>query len=378
MQIEKVDTFPLLYKVGTPYGDANGYKKYRSCFLIHIVTKSGIDGWGECIDWLPALQAGFNQRIIPYLIGKPASSRLQLVDVIKKWHKRAAAAVSMALTEIMAKQAHLPVCELWGGKWRDQIPVYASFQSYTDSKDWIKHSIQRVEQTISEGFNSIKVKIGGRVFQEDLSHIRLLQNMTEEKIALILDANQSYDAAAARLWQRHFLNWPNILWLEEPMSIGNLPEYHLLRASLPVPLAGGENLKGAREFLPLLCQNTFDIIQPDLLHGEGVDDFRSTLQLARHFGIRVSPHSYDGALSRLYTLFAQASLAGWSKMDGESIEPVEWDVMENPFSELISLKPVNGYVSIPSGTGTGIEINTDIIKAYLWDGSAYWQQPAGK
>lgn len=373
MQIEKIETFPLVHKLSAPYGDANGYKKYRSCYLVRIITKSGIDGWGECVDWLPTLQVGFNERIIPYLIGKPASDRLQLVATIKKWHQRAAAAVSMALSEIAAKHANLSVCDLWGGKWRDSIPVYASFQSYTDSKDWINHSLQLIEQTAAKGFSSIKVKIGGRRFQEDVSHITLLQKMTEERLRLILDANQSYDMAAARMWERYFSNWQNLLWLEEPMPINNLSEYKLLRASLSVSIAGGENMQSAKQFLPLLCQNAFDIIQPDILHGNGIEDFRDTLQLARHFGIRVSPHSYDGALSRLYALFAQASLSDWSKMEEEKIEPVEWDVMENPFSELIPLKPSNGHVLIPDGIGIGVEVNTDIIKTYLWDGSPYWE-----
>ncbi|MCI2253421.1 mandelate racemase/muconate lactonizing enzyme family protein [Domibacillus sp. PGB-M46] len=373
MQIEKIETFPLLHRLAAPYGDANGPKKYRSCYLIRITTKSGLDGWGECIDWLPALHVGFTERIIPYLIGKSAADRLPLVSVIQKWHKRAAAAVSMALTEIVAKSARLSVCDLWGGKWRDRIPVYASFQSYSDRDDWIGHSLRLVEGAIQKEFTAVKVKIGGRTFQDDLTHIHSLQKMTEERIPLILDANQSYDMAAARKWGPYLSNWTNLLWLEEPMPLNNLTEYKLLRASLSVPIAGGENIKSAKQFLPILNENAFDIIQPDILHGTGIDDFRNALQLARHFGVRVSPHSYDGALSRLYTLFAQASLAPWTKMNADSIEPVEWDVMENPFSELVPVTPSGGSVSIPDGIGIGVEINTDLLQAYRWDGSAYWQ-----
>ncbi|RFU66665.1 mandelate racemase/muconate lactonizing enzyme family protein [Peribacillus glennii] len=371
MQIERIETYPLLHKLSKPYGDANGYKKYRSCYLIRIITKSGIDGWGECIDWLPTLHVGFNERIIPYLVGKRATDRLQIVNTIKKWHQRAAAAVSMALTEIAAKYANLSICDLWGGKFRDSIPVYASFQSYSDSKDWMDRSLSLVERTISKGFDTIKLKIGGRGFQEDLIHIQRLQKTLGENVQLILDANQSYDMATARKWDRYFSNWPNLLWLEEPMPLDNLPEYKLLRAILSVPIAGGENIKSAKKFLPPLYENALDIIQPDILHGNGLEDFRDSQQLARHFGVRVSPHSFDGALSRLYTLFAQASLSSWSKMDGSKIEPVEWDVMENPFSELIPLKPVNSRVDIPNGTGIGVMLNTDLIKAYLWDGSPY-------
>ncbi|WP_050182205.1 mandelate racemase/muconate lactonizing enzyme family protein [Domibacillus robiginosus] len=373
MKIKKIETFPLLHRLSAPYGDANGFKKYRSCYLIRITTESGIDGWGECIDWLPALEVGFKERIIPYLIGKSASDRLPLIAVIQKWHRRSAAAVSMALTEIAAKSARLSVCDLWGGKWRDLVPVYASFQSYSDRSDWIDHSLGLVEQTLASGFTMAKVKIGGRAFQEDLSHIQSLQSMTGERMPLILDANQSYDTAAARKWEKYLSKWTNLLWLEEPMPLNNLPEYKLLRASLSVPIAGGENIKSAEQFLPLLSTNSLDIIQPDILHGTGIEDFRDAMQLARHFGVKVSPHSYDGALSRLYTLFAQASLSPWTKMDKENIEPVEWDVMQNPFSELVPLKPFGGHVSLPDGIGIGIEINQDLLDRYRWDGSSYYE-----
>lgn len=171
MKIERVETFPLLHRLKEPYGDANGFKQYRTCYLIRIVTESGIDGWGECVDWLPTLHVGFTKRIIPYLLGKQAGSRLPLVRTIQKWHQRAASAVSMALTEIAAKAADCSVCELWGGRYREEIPVYASFQSYSDHPEWISRSVSHVEEQLKKGFKQIKVKIGGTAFEEDLRHI---------------------------------------------------------------------------------------------------------------------------------------------------------------------------------------------------------------
>lgn len=130
-------------------------------------------------------------------------------------------------------------------------------------------------------------------------------------------------------------------------------------------------MKGAAQFAPLLSQRCLDIIQPDVMHVNGIDEFRDCLQLARYFGVRASAHAYDGALSRLYALFTQACLPPWSKMENDQIEPIEWDVMENPFTELISLQPSKGIVHLPKGTGIGREINMEIINRYMWDGSAF-------
>lgn len=370
MKIVSVDIFPLLYSLKQPYGDANGYKQFRSSFLFRLTTQSGVTGWGECSDWLPALKLGFECRIIPYLIGKHALNRLQLVQQIRQWHQRAAAGVSMALTEIAAKFSGLSVCELWGGSWRSAVPVYASMQSYTNQDKWIEHSIKLVEQVMRRDFNQVKVKVGGRTFNEDHKHIQQMQEIIGD-CQLIVDANQSYDLATARQWDRYFVQWNNLLWFEEPLPMHLIADYKLLRSCISVPIAGGENLCNTEEFLPILHEGALDIIQPDVAHEDGIDGYRHTLQLSRYCGIRASPHTFDGALSRLYALFAQSCLPPWSKMEQQDIEPVEWDAMENPFTSITQIEPVAGKVTIPTGIGVGVEMDEQIMKRYRWDGSMY-------
>lgn len=371
MQIERVETYPLLYRLPEAYGDANGYKRYRTTYLIRVITRSGIDGWGEILDWLPTLHVGFQQRIAPFLIGKKATDRRGIIEVVKKWHQRSAAGVSMALTEIVAKQTGLSVCELWGGKVHGKIPVYASFQSYRETDDWAARSLQQVTSQVESGFKRVKVKIGGRTLREDHKHIEALMNSLCPDVCVALDANQSYDLAAARDWEHLISRYPNWMWLEEPMPMDRVAEYGKLRAALPIPLAGGENLVRCSDFLPLLQQGSLDIVQPDPMHSEGLDAYRCQVELTRQFGYRVSPHAFDGSLSRLYAIFAQACLPAWSKMQDQQIEPVEWDVMENPFTYLFSLQPIQGEVIVPSGVGIGLEPDWEIIKAMHWDGHVY-------
>lgn len=371
MHIRKIDTFPLLYMLPRPYGDANGIKSYRTCYLIKITTDTGACGWGECVDWLPTLHKGFQERIIPFLTGKSVADRSQFIRTIKEWHPRAAAAVSMALTEIMANSCGIPVCELWGGKFRDKIPVYASFQSYSEESDWQKKSLDLIQQAINQGFHTFKVKIGGKSISEDQRHIGSVQSLLQAKMALALDANQSYDLTAAMQWKTKLETWPNLLWLEEPLDVKRVGDYALLRSRLSIPLAGGENIEAAADYIPLLSGHALDYITPDPLHVSTLDCYIDAAKLGRNYGVRVSPHCYDGALSRLYAIFAQACLAPWGKIGTDVIEPVEWDVMDNPFVNIIPVNPVGGEVSIPTGTGIGVEIDQDLIAFYRWDGSSY-------
>lgn len=58
-------------------------------------------------------------------------------------------------------------------------------------------------------------------------------------------------------------------------------------------------------------------------------------------------------------------------MDNDNIEPVEWDVMDNPFTSLLSVKPTNGTVTIPDGMGIGALLDMDKLDYYRWDGTVY-------
>lgn len=277
----------------------------------------------------------------------------------------------MALTEIASTYAGLSICDLWGGSWRNSVPVYASFQSYSDQEDWAQHSLDLVEKAVNSGFNQVKVKVGGRTYKEDQSHILNLQDLLAGSCDVILDANQSYDYATTCEWGRFISKWDNILWFEEPLPLNRVGEYKKLRSSLAVPIAGGENLKSTEEFLPLLREGAIDITQPDPAHVIGIDEYRHTLFISRQFGLRTSPHTFDGALSRVFALFAQACLPPWSKMQKQDIEPVEWDVMDNPFTSITPIQATAGKVSIPSGVGIGMELDEQILKHYRWDGSLY-------
>jgi D-galactarolactone cycloisomerase len=371
MIIQQVDLFPLFHPLSEPYGDANSYKRYRTCLLIRIRTRSGLEGWGECVDWLPTLIKGFQQRIIPYLCGKKATDRIHLVSTIRTWHNRSATAVSMALTEILAHRANCSVCELWGGPLWRRIPMYASFQSYTQQTDWISRSLERITHRVSQGFTAIKVKVGGKSLVEDQQHISQVLQLLEGQAKIAIDANQSYDPATALQWNSFWRQSDRWLWFEEPLPFSDASAYATLRSRAEIPIAGGENQRQPMDFITLMWEGALDVIQPDLMHLGEIESYRDTLRLARQHGVRVSPHAYDGILTCWYAVMAHSCLPAWSKMAGEELEPVEWDAMENPFQSLLSVRPVNGAVTIPEGKSLGAEWDLERINSLQWDGTPY-------
>ncbi|MCM3289987.1 hypothetical protein M3661_07585 [Paenibacillus sp. MER 180] len=56
----------------------------------------------------------------------------------------------------------------------------------------------------------------------------------------------------------------------------------------------------------------------------------------------------------------------------EAIEPIEWDMMDNPFTELVLNRVHQGVVDIPDGSGIGLVIDEEMLSHFRWDGSRYW------
>jgi D-galactarolactone cycloisomerase len=371
MIITSVETYPLYYRLPVPYGDANGYKRYRSLFLIRIQTAYGLSGWGECSDWLPTLHIGFRDRIIPFLLGRTILDRSLIEKTVAKWHRRAAAAVSMALADLAAKAADISLCEYWGGRQRTEIPLYASFQSYREAHNWQESSLHDVEKRVLAGFNRIKIKIGGRSTAEDQQHVRMIQDYFGPNIRIALDANQSYLPPAVLEWAKMMDSYANWMWLEEPLSLKQTEDYVRLKNTLAVPLSGGENIRETSGYLPWLTNRALDYLHPDPAHLGSIEAYRNTLQLARVFGMAVSPHCFDGPLSRIFAVMAQACLPPCGKADFGPIEPVEWDAMDNPLNDIFVLQRRGGMCQVPEKPGIGVEPDMDRIRFYSWDGAVY-------
>jgi L-alanine-DL-glutamate epimerase-like enolase superfamily enzyme len=87
----------------------------------------------------------------------------------------------------------------------------------------------------------------------------------------------------------------NCFWLEEP-----LPRYHFdqlaeLNRLVSIPLAGGENNRGVHEYLWMLQQGVYDILQREVANS-GISDLRKIAVLADAFGRRIAPHHGGSAL----------------------------------------------------------------------------------
>ena len=125
--------------------------------VVKIETNVGITGWGENTplgpSYLPAFAGGSRaviKELAPSLIGENPTLLNKLntkMDFLLKGHNYAKSAIDMACWDILGKVAGLPVCELLGGRFGNNFPLYRAI-SQADPDDMARN----VEKYLGEGY----------------------------------------------------------------------------------------------------------------------------------------------------------------------------------------------------------------------------------
>jgi L-alanine-DL-glutamate epimerase-like enolase superfamily enzyme len=107
---------------------------------------------------------------------------------------QAIAALDVALWDLKAKRAGLPLAKLLGAH-RDSV------RCYDTSGGFLHESIERVKDnatcTLEEGIGGIKIKVGLPDSAEDLRRVRAVREHLGDGVPLMVDANQQWDRATA-------------------------------------------------------------------------------------------------------------------------------------------------------------------------------------
>src|SRR5439155_3388239 len=141
----------------------------------------------------------------PFMVGKIWEKIFGLTYdralVMRGWSREsvisAMAAIDAALYDVMAKSVGLPLYKFLGG-YRDSVPVYVTGGYYREGKG-IKELLEEVRGYIEQGFNAIKLKVGGITggysIQDDYDRVKAVRDLVGPNVRLMLDANQGWDLA---------------------------------------------------------------------------------------------------------------------------------------------------------------------------------------
>jgi L-alanine-DL-glutamate epimerase-like enolase superfamily enzyme len=292
-------TLPL----ATPISDAKvltGRQKPMTevAFLfVEVTTQNGHTGIGFSYSKRAGGPGQFAhaKEIADVLIGEDPS------DIGKLWVKlcwagasvgrsglatQAIAAFDIALWDLKAKRASLPLSKLLGS-YRDSV------RTYNTSGGFLHTPIEQVKENaaaaLESGIGGIKLKVGQPDWRTDVARVTAVREYLDDDVPLMVDANQQWDRASAMRMGRIFEEF-GLVWIEEPLDAYDAEGHAQLARSLDTSIATGEMLASLAEHARLIEVGAADIVQPDAPRIGGITQFLKLAALAESKQLEIAPH----------------------------------------------------------------------------------------
>lgn len=197
----------------------------------------------------------------------------------------AMSAFDIALWDLKAKKAGLPLWRLLGG-YDAQVPVYAGGVDLDLSLDDL---LKQTDNNLAKGFRAIKMKVGRKNLSEDVERVRAMRNHLGENFPLMVDANMKWTVDQAIRAARAFQEF-GIGWLEEPIIPDDVAGHARVLREGGLPIATGENMRTLWEFKNLMENGGVSFPEPDVTNCGGVTGFLKIAHLAEAYNLPVTSH----------------------------------------------------------------------------------------
>ncbi|WP_336650499.1 L-talarate/galactarate dehydratase [Kocuria rosea] len=265
---------------------------------------------------------------------------------------QALAAIDVALWDLKAKRAGLPLAKLLGAH-RDSVRTYNTSGGFLNAS--LEEVRDRATRSLEEGIGGIKIKVGLPDSAEDLRRVAGVREHIGADVPLMVDANQQWDRATALRMGRRLEEF-DLVWIEEPLDAYDAEGHAQLAAALDTPIATGEMLASVAEHVRLIDARACDIIQPDAPRVGGITQFLRLAALADQRGLGLAPHF---AMEIHLHLAAAYPREPW-------VEHFDW--LDPLFEERLETR--DGRMLVPNRPGLGVTL-TGQARAWTTDSVAF-------
>jgi L-rhamnonate dehydratase len=350
--------------------NVGGYTGYQ--VIVKVETDEGIHGWGEACcgsengEAAYALKELIERGIAPKVIGQnPIEFRKvwELLYEATYWYGRrglatfAQSAIDTALVDVAGKALGVKACQLLGGEYKKEIPVYASLLFDMDDPE---ATAKKGEKYAKMGYRGTKFGWGmvpskpfGADPRKDEEIIALIRERLGPKTWLMIDVGRyvnwsvPYAIRMGKMVEKY-----DAFWFEEPLPQDDMDGYSELARAVDVPVAMGEGLYTAYDFNEVIKRRAADVLQPDASKVGGMSEMRRVIELAHLNNIMWVPHNWSTAVNTAASLhLAVSSPDGFLCEFKQEPNPLVSSLVKRGF------EVKRGKLLVPEGPGLGIEIS---------------------
>ncbi|MCL6544789.1 MAG: mandelate racemase/muconate lactonizing enzyme family protein [Bryobacteraceae bacterium] len=371
-----------------------------TCPIIRIDTNQGIYGLGEVRDGASKTYA---LMLKSRILGMNPCNIEQIFRRLRQFggHGRMAGgvvAIEEACWDLAGKVYGVPIYQMLGGKYRDQLRCYCDTPDSPDPKVFGERMKQRKEM----GFTWFKMDIGINRFRNVPGAVSgYVQGMPVERgrehtISGIEITHKGAELMAEYIMKvREIVGWDvpiavdhvgimgensiirlakafekcNLAWLEDVIPWYQTEQLKRITDTVDVPICTGEDIYLMDEFEKLCRNHVVDIIHPDLSTSGGILETKRIGDMAMRYGIPMAMHMAGTPVCAMANAHCAAATQNFLVMENHSVDIPWWDDLVTGVEKPILNK---GFIRVPEGPGLGIDLNEEVVKQHLMMGESYF------
>jgi L-alanine-DL-glutamate epimerase-like enolase superfamily enzyme len=265
--------------------------------VVHLQTDDGLNGLG----FTYLLGAGsatvrsfIETELSQLVVGEdPRSSDLMFAKCESRFQalgfsglaSRAYAAIDIALWDIKAKAANLPLFKLLGEA-RTNAPFFVSDIAIEgcDSSEVLKLA----KPPLKQGATGLRIEIGQGDVQGDADRVREISDGLGDDSWVGVAAGGRFDLGTAQALA-HFFEDIGVDWFEDPIPAADEPGYAKLAGLMETPLAVGSGFGSREAFFRVIRAGHVRTVRPDVCRLGGITPVLKIVAVAEAYQVAVSP-----------------------------------------------------------------------------------------
>jgi len=369
--------------------------------LIKVETDAGITGIGESyrgggipelVEYTKRFLIGENpldvERLVRYICQEMSGHGGTTGKVVT-----AASGIEVALWDVAGKLLDLPVYQLLGSKYRDEVRIYCDCHAgeayavedgataYADIEAYSPAAYAAEAARVTDmGFTALKFDLdlpadndpdpyNGRLTNSAIEKKREIVEAVREEIGydvdLAFDCHWDYSVESAKRLA-YELEGYDLMWLEDLVPPENMDAQKEVTSATRTPVATGENRFRVFELSELIYEHGVDIITPDPTTVGGLAETMRIADRAEENYMPMSPHNVCSPVGTMACVHLGAATPNFDLLEYHALEVDWWDDMLVRDEPLIQ----DGCIEVPEAPGLGIELNEDVVEEHRLAGTS--------
>lgn len=412
----------------------------KRCTILKIMTNQGIEGYGEVRD---ASSKTYALMLKSRILGENPCNVDKIFHKIKQFGgpSRQAGGVSgieIALWDLAGKAYGVPLYQLLGGKYRDQVRMYAdtdvdgkhtghdmglalkarmdmgftflkmdlgigllldepgminaplgfidemkqyashvlNAQGGSVTADMVKHQKSYQIVTTAHPFTGIQITEKGLDYLEE--YVRQVREVIGYEVPLAVDHFGHVQLESCIRFCRRMEKY-NLAWVEDLAPWMYTDHYVRLRNATSIPICTGEDIYLKEGYEKLIKAGGVSVIHPDILTCGGALELKKISDIADENGVAVAVHMAESPVACMAAVHTAAAMHNVLAVEYHSIDIPWWSDMVNGLP-----KPLieNGFIKVPEAPGLGIEsLNEELLREHInpdipgmWEPTDSWNK----